>query len=141
MEENKFSVEIVKSWPENLNIVDKMAFRTFTNGEKLSGDPTVLDVRAAANLHVVNPTASNPEYDVIAFMTDFGLYYTGSETVQDMAFEIIEAVLKEEKNIEIFTFRTAVKESVKNKGRKYLTLMLLGAATHAEIEAAKGTVN
>ena len=129
---SEFSVTVIKSWPEKLNVVDRVAFSTFTNGEKLGDENVIMDVRACAMLHVFNPDAKNPEYDVIAFLTECGIYYTGSETVQKQAFNIIDTVVEEEPETKIFTLRTNTRESIKNKGRRYLTIMLLDTMTAAE---------
>lgn len=118
-------VEVKETWPEKLNIVDTIAFENFVNGEKLQKEAAILDVHACALLHVINSEAENPEYDVAAFKTDFGVMYTSSETIRDNIMDIIKRVAAEEKDVESFTFRIAPKASNKNKGRQYLTLQLL----------------
>lgn len=125
MANTDFTVSIVKSWPEKLDFVSQMAFEQFTNGEKLNSDNLIMDVQAYAVLDVHNPMANNPDYTVIAFKTDCGLYYTGSETVKEMAQKIFDGVAENLPGAKIVSVRTGSKNSKRNPKNTYLTLQLL----------------
>lgn len=121
----QITVTIKDSWPRQLDIVQKIAFEQFMNGEKLNDAGMLLDTTAYALLHVENPEADNPAYDVACFVTDTGIFYTGSDTVKETASNIINRVIAEKKDVKMFSFRTGSRSSSKNKGRTYLTLQLL----------------
>lgn len=122
----QITVSIVESWPRNLDIVQKIAFEQFMNGEKITEGGLIMDATAYALLHVENPDANNPSYDVACFVTDTGIFYTGSDTIKETAGNIINRVIAEKKDVSLFSFRTGSRPSSKNKGRTYLTLQLLG---------------
>lgn len=122
----QITVNITESWPRNLDIVQKIAFEQFMNGEKISESGLLLDTTAFALLHVENPESQNKEYDVACFVTDTGIFYTGSDTVKETAVNIINRVTAEKKDVCMFSFRTGSRQSSANKGRTYLTLQLLG---------------
>ena len=122
----QITVQITESWPRTLDIVQKIAFEQFMNGEKISESGLLLDTTSFALLHVENPDAQSKEYDVACFVTDTGIFYTGSDTVKETAVNIINRVTAEKKDVRVFNFRTGSRQSSSNKGRTYLTLQLLG---------------
>lgn len=121
----EFEVNIIKSWPEKISVVDQIAFEQYTNGEKLSGENIVMDVRAYAHLSVHNEAAQNQDYEVVAFKTDCGVYYTGSETVRELSDKIVQRVVEAQPGVKVITLRTASKDSTKHKNRSYLVVQLL----------------
>lgn len=130
----QIKVSITDSWPRNLDIVQKIAFEQFMNGEKITEGGLLLDTTAYALLHVENEDAQNKEYDVACFVTDTGIFYTGSETIKETASNIISRVIAEKKDVSMFCFRTGSRQSSTNKGRTYLTLQLLGVECEAKTD-------
>ena len=81
-----FEVKIVET-SRNLNAIETMRVKRYSNGEKVRPD-MLIEVTAYALCNVHNDESRNKDYDVLVLLTDEGVYYTSSPVFIDNMGEI-----------------------------------------------------
>ena len=86
-------------------------FKRFYVGEKLTDETGIIDVSAAAEVHVDRTESGEESYDTFVYAADTGMYFSSSQAVHDTIFEVLA---EGEHN----RFRIGSRRS--KKGRDYL---------------------